>query len=196
VKFRKKVKRTLMRNSHMLPSLPPAPTSMPRESVSANRIGTGTGSRVSANLAIDDMGIESPDELEWTAAAAAAFDVQNLSNTSSSEASEGGKIVPLPEVSIDFDEDLSSLQAPPGLELFERVEGISSSCTNSMSAGSFLHETGACQPCAWFWKAGGCQNGEDCMRCHTCPPGEVKARRKAKRTLMRLGLMTPKAKAE
>jgi len=81
----------------------------------------------------------------------------------------------------------SSLHAPPGLELPEAGD------TGNVE---LLHEMGACQPCAWFWKPSGCQKGKDCMRCHECPEGELKARKKVKRTLMQLGLVTPKAKAE
>jgi len=81
----------------------------------------------------------------------------------------------------------SSLHAPPGLELPNAGD------TNN---GALLHEMGACQPCAWFWKPSGCQNGKDCMRCHLCPEGELRARKKVKRTMMRLGLVTPKAKGE
>jgi hypothetical protein len=80
----------------------------------------------------------------------------------------------------------SSMHAPPGLELPQAGNKINV---------TLLHEMGACQPCAWFWKPGGCQNGQDCMRCHLCPDGELKARKKAKQTMMRLGLVTPKAKA-
>eukprot|EP00928_Gymnodinium_smaydae_P098853 TRINITY_DN9290_c0_g1_i1.p1 TRINITY_DN9290_c0_g1~~TRINITY_DN9290_c0_g1_i1.p1 ORF type:complete len:544 (-),score=96.33 TRINITY_DN9290_c0_g1_i1:107-1624(-) len=71
------------------------------------------------------------------------------------------------------------LQAPPG----------------TPSHGSLQHGAGACRPCSWFWKAGGCQNGRDCLHCHLCPEGELKRRKKAKATMMRLGLMTPKAEA-
>jgi len=48
------------------------------------------------------------------------------------------------------------------------------------SVGSLMHGTGCCKPCAWYWKAGGCQNGRDCQHCHMCSSGEIKARRKAK----------------
>lgn len=48
------------------------------------------------------------------------------------------------------------------------------------SLGSLLHATGRCSPCAWFWKLEGCQSGPQCGRCHLCPAGEVKARKKAK----------------
>mmetsp|Transcript_89041 Transcript_89041/g.171335 ORF Transcript_89041/g.171335 Transcript_89041/m.171335 type:complete len:363 (+) Transcript_89041:96-1184(+) len=61
------------------------------------------------------------------------------------------------------------------------------------SHGSMLHGTGICRPCAWFWKARGCQNGPECGHCHLCPEGELKARKKAKQTILRLGLATPKA---
>jgi hypothetical protein len=81
----------------------------------------------------------------------------------------------------------SSMHAPPGLEPLQAGNKIN---------GSLLHEMGACQPCAWFWKPNGCQNGKACMRCHLCPEGELKARKKVKQTMMRLGLVTPKAKAE
>mmetsp|Transcript_76397 Transcript_76397/g.169327 ORF Transcript_76397/g.169327 Transcript_76397/m.169327 type:complete len:501 (-) Transcript_76397:219-1721(-) len=52
------------------------------------------------------------------------------------------------------------------------------------SRGSALHSTGQCVPCAWFWKSQGCQNGSSCDRCHMCPEGEVKARKKAKKAAM------------
>jgi len=38
----------------------------------------------------------------------------------------------------------------------------------------------ACQPCAWFHKVAGCQNGANCTRCHLCPEGELKVRKKQK----------------
>mmetsp|Transcript_7362 Transcript_7362/g.13049 ORF Transcript_7362/g.13049 Transcript_7362/m.13049 type:complete len:495 (-) Transcript_7362:69-1553(-) len=46
------------------------------------------------------------------------------------------------------------------------------------SIGSVLHSSGKCTPCAWFWKLQGCHNGADCRHCHSCPRGEIKARRK------------------
>eukprot|EP00913_Durusdinium_trenchii_P021835 g20517.t1 len=53
------------------------------------------------------------------------------------------------------------------------------------SEGSRLHglldEDGlpACQPCAWFHKKpSGCINGAACKRCHLCPEGEPKLRKK------------------
>lgn len=55
-----------------------------------------------------------------------------------------------------------------------------------LSKGSSLHASGMCSPCAWFWKPQGCQNGKNCSRCHLCPPGEVKTRKKAKITALRV----------
>lgn len=48
------------------------------------------------------------------------------------------------------------------------------------SLGSALHSSGTCTPCAWFWKPQGCHNGLKCGRCHLCPKGEVRLRKKAK----------------
>eukprot|EP00933_Yihiella_yeosuensis_P072873 TRINITY_DN81419_c0_g1_i1.p1 TRINITY_DN81419_c0_g1~~TRINITY_DN81419_c0_g1_i1.p1 ORF type:complete len:269 (-),score=58.48 TRINITY_DN81419_c0_g1_i1:141-911(-) len=62
------------------------------------------------------------------------------------------------------------------------------------SQGSALHGTGRCRPCAWFWKPGSCQNEANCSYCHLCPEGELKNRKKAKVAMMRLGIVTPKAK--
>lgn len=56
----------------------------------------------------------------------------------------------------------SSSSAPPGLT----------------STGSALHSTGECSPCAWFWKPTGCSKGAECLRCHICPDGELKRRKK------------------
>lgn len=53
--------------------------------------------------------------------------------------------------------------------------GVAEDCP---SVGSKLHFTGECVPCAWFHKPEGCRTGRDCTRCHLCPPGEVKARKK------------------
>lgn len=48
------------------------------------------------------------------------------------------------------------------------------------NSGSELHALGTCEPCAWFWKPQGCRNANDCSRCHICPAGEIRARKKAK----------------
>jgi hypothetical protein len=75
----------------------------------------------------------------------------------------------------------SVLASPPGLQPLH----------GTPSVGSALHGTGECRPCAWFWKPGSCQNGSGCMHCHLCPEGEVKNRKKAKLTLLRLSPSPP-----
>eukprot|EP00408_Alexandrium_pacificum_P046443 CAMPEP_0171249648 /NCGR_PEP_ID=MMETSP0790-20130122/49655_1 /TAXON_ID=2925 /ORGANISM="Alexandrium catenella, Strain OF101" /LENGTH=552 /DNA_ID=CAMNT_0011717167 /DNA_START=60 /DNA_END=1718 /DNA_ORIENTATION=- len=59
------------------------------------------------------------------------------------------------------------------------------------SAGAVVHGAGVCQPCAWFWKPQGCANGEECSRCHLCPDGEVRRRRKAKISAMKQDAQRP-----
>eukprot|EP00931_Biecheleriopsis_adriatica_P080388 TRINITY_DN5374_c0_g1_i11.p1 TRINITY_DN5374_c0_g1~~TRINITY_DN5374_c0_g1_i11.p1 ORF type:complete len:264 (+),score=62.26 TRINITY_DN5374_c0_g1_i11:779-1570(+) len=51
------------------------------------------------------------------------------------------------------------------------------------SVGSALHGAGICKPCAWFWKADGCQNGRECLHCHLCSKGAVKALKRSRRRL-------------
>lgn len=58
--------------------------------------------------------------------------------------------------------------APPGLSSDRRLASI----------GSAEHSTGNCKPCAFFWKPGGCLNGQLCCHCHLCPGGAVKQRKK------------------
>mmetsp|Transcript_115139 Transcript_115139/g.326195 ORF Transcript_115139/g.326195 Transcript_115139/m.326195 type:complete len:738 (-) Transcript_115139:515-2728(-) len=53
------------------------------------------------------------------------------------------------------------------------------------SDGSAQHGIGECRPCAWYWKASGCQNGKACRHCHLCPQGEIKIRKKDKLVSMR-----------
>ena len=63
----------------------------------------------------------------------------------------------------------------------EQVEILAEApSTDLPSLGSLLHAKGTCSPCAWVWKPQGCHNGRSCGRCHLCPPGEVKLRKKAK----------------
>eukprot|EP00440_Ansanella_granifera_P013580 gb/GFBE01014753.1/.p1 GENE.gb/GFBE01014753.1/~~gb/GFBE01014753.1/.p1 ORF type:complete len:333 (+),score=73.94 gb/GFBE01014753.1/:1-999(+) len=59
------------------------------------------------------------------------------------------------------------------------------------SRGSALHGTGRCSPCAWFWKARGCNSDKECSYCHMCPEGELKARKKAKVAAIRMGALEP-----
>lgn len=83
-------------------------------------------------------------------------------------------------------EEATELKAhgPPGLQTEQPA------AAELLSRGSALHGTGECQPCAWFWKPQGCLNGEDCRRCHACPEGEVKLRRKAKVLAIRANVQT------
>eukprot|EP00927_Polykrikos_kofoidii_P019119 TRINITY_DN18914_c0_g1_i1.p1 TRINITY_DN18914_c0_g1~~TRINITY_DN18914_c0_g1_i1.p1 ORF type:complete len:184 (+),score=6.86 TRINITY_DN18914_c0_g1_i1:119-670(+) len=54
------------------------------------------------------------------------------------------------------------------------------------SVGSRDHESGACRPCAWAWKEGGCRNGRDCQFCHLCSPGLLKVRRRQKTLMLKI----------
>lgn len=57
------------------------------------------------------------------------------------------------------------------------------------AAHGLMDEKGepVCEPCAWFYKAQGCVNGATCGRCHFCPEGEIKVRKRMKRVKMRAG---------
>jgi len=50
--------------------------------------------------------------------------------------------------------------------------------------GSEAHRFGDCKPCAYAYSKG-CGNGVQCPFCHLCPPGELKRRQKAKRSVQR-----------
>lgn len=54
------------------------------------------------------------------------------------------------------------------------------------SAGSALHGTGRCKPCA-FVHTKGCESGASCVFCHLCDKGEKKRRQQAKRELRLAG---------
>mmetsp|Transcript_52745 Transcript_52745/g.123357 ORF Transcript_52745/g.123357 Transcript_52745/m.123357 type:complete len:246 (+) Transcript_52745:86-823(+) len=41
----------------------------------------------------------------------------------------------------------------------------------SYSIGSDEHFEDKCKPCAWYWRAEGCNGGVDCEFCHLCQPG-------------------------
>ena len=70
------------------------------------------------------------------------------------------------------------------------------SCLPVPSAGSALHGTGKCKPCAWFHKAAGCSNGDSCAHCHLCPEDEIRNRKKAKEAALRAGALEPKRDAD
>jgi len=63
----------------------------------------------------------------------------------------------------------------------EAGQANSSTTPDAPSRGSLLHASGQCKPCAWFWKAQGCRNDQNCQHCHLCPEGELKDRKKGKR---------------
>lgn len=51
----------------------------------------------------------------------------------------------------------------------------------TFSDGSSKHDgRGSCAPCAWYWKAKGCDSGAACNYCHLCSEGELKRRKKVK----------------
>jgi len=86
---------------------------------------------------------------------------------------------------------------PPGLELeLPLTSGTQMEMSTPIPPGSALHAVRQCKPCAWFWKPGGCQNDIDCSYCHLCPEGELKARKKAKAVMSRLGGNSPKTPGE
>jgi hypothetical protein len=56
---------------------------------------------------------------------------------------------------------------------------------DAVSLRTEAHLAGTCQPCAHFHSRKGCSSAELCLFCHSCPPGELKRRQKAKRRLMK-----------
>ncbi|CAJ1422738.1 unnamed protein product [Effrenium voratum] len=92
----------------------------------------------------------------------------------------------------------AALQHAAGRQLFNEAMDPSTfegHTPNLASKGSALHGTGRCSPCAWFWKARGCNSGFDCTYCHMCPEGELKSRKKAKVQAIRMGVLEPAGKA-
>lgn len=77
----------------------------------------------------------------------------------------------------------SQAKSPTELSLAEERKEASTKPTTSV--GSSLHGSGECRPCAWFWKAQGCQNAEECRHCHLCLEGEIKMRKKQKVDVLR-----------
>jgi len=88
------------------------------------------------------------------------------------EAGERRYVPPVPETA----SSLSGLSSVPShAPQFPHVTPLS-----LPSVGSALHADGKCSPCAWFWKPQGCRHGVHCGRCHLCPAGEIKQRKKSK----------------
>eukprot|EP00929_Paragymnodinium_shiwhaense_P022507 TRINITY_DN14366_c0_g2_i1.p1 TRINITY_DN14366_c0_g2~~TRINITY_DN14366_c0_g2_i1.p1 ORF type:complete len:318 (+),score=16.91 TRINITY_DN14366_c0_g2_i1:66-1019(+) len=79
---------------------------------------------------------------------------------------------PICRVVTSSDESDGEWEEPDGWKPFSgRPEVWQTSDGGSPLLGSAGHETGACRPCAHFWRAGGCHRESDCERCHLCPPG-------------------------
>ncbi|CAK0890327.1 unnamed protein product [Prorocentrum cordatum] len=87
----------------------------------------------------------------------------------------------LEEVAVASARAPPSVPAPPGLEAPQGARRAEA------SEGSAGHRRGECEPCAWFWRPGGCTRGEACLRCHLCPDGTIRAIRRAKKELRRGG---------
>lgn len=93
---------------------------------------------------------------------------------------------------VSIDEDQCLTTPPSGLSDDEGEAPTDTSATLKISLtdtlglwsiGSAAHDSGTCKPCAFLWKdpsKPGCQNGQECVFCHLCPPGEVKRRKKQK----------------
>eukprot|EP00930_Biecheleria_cincta_P019884 TRINITY_DN15077_c0_g1_i1.p1 TRINITY_DN15077_c0_g1~~TRINITY_DN15077_c0_g1_i1.p1 ORF type:complete len:171 (+),score=31.06 TRINITY_DN15077_c0_g1_i1:55-513(+) len=45
-----------------------------------------------------------------------------------------------------------------------------------------IHDAGLCKPCVYLEKAITCRWGDSCDFCHFCPPGEIRRRKKQKKT--------------
>merc|ERR1711879_892553 len=58
-------------------------------------------------------------------------------------------------------------------------------CWEMPSLGSWNHESGQCNPCAFFWEENGCSNAKSCEFCHLCDAGAKKRRQKAKKASLR-----------
>jgi hypothetical protein len=87
-------------------------------------------------------------------------------------------------------EGSDEFDSPPTLGSAEGASPTGAFPLGFPSRGSASHP-GKCRPCAWFWKAQGCQSEQDCSYCHLCPEGELKSRKKLKVAAMRMGALTP-----
>eukprot|EP00930_Biecheleria_cincta_P019885 TRINITY_DN15077_c0_g1_i2.p2 TRINITY_DN15077_c0_g1~~TRINITY_DN15077_c0_g1_i2.p2 ORF type:complete len:155 (+),score=31.72 TRINITY_DN15077_c0_g1_i2:55-465(+) len=45
-----------------------------------------------------------------------------------------------------------------------------------------IHDAGLCKPCVYLEKAITCRWGDSCDFCHFCPPGEIRRRKKQKKS--------------
>jgi len=56
---------------------------------------------------------------------------------------------------------------------------------DAINLGSEAHLAGTCRPCAHFHSSKGCKSALLCLFCHSCPPGELKRRQKAKKRFLK-----------
>jgi len=155
--------------AHSIPPSSPMFAGDRSPSVPGNAL-MGSGTAKTPKLMLPGKMLRFQEDTPDTLAAVSAKEQAQGSETPGSVISRGGRRVHFPP----------GLDPPP----------------NTPNHGSALHVDGNCKPCAWFWKAGGCMNGKDCMHCHLCPKEELKARKKSKATMARLGLVTPKPEVE
>jgi len=80
----------------------------------------------------------------------------------------------------DVPECMDSPDQKPESPLMHDVLGGAPSLGSRFHGMLAQDRSKACDPCAWFWKEGGCMNETNCKRCHLCPDGEAKIRRKEK----------------
>lgn len=64
------------------------------------------------------------------------------------------------------------------------------------SEGSAGHAIGACKPCAWNYKPGGCGKSWACSFCHMCDEDAIKQKRKGKLERQKEGRRAVRARAD
>jgi hypothetical protein len=88
---------------------------------------------------------------------------------------------------LPFQPSLLNLPVTTHVELHAGTKITPRSLESDMpSAGSALHSSGECKPCAFLYTRG-CENGPSCNFCHLCEPGEKKRRQKEKRAAFKGG---------
>jgi hypothetical protein len=101
-----------------------------------------------------------------------------------SESDEGAAVRPsytdhMSETSTSVGSESDVEPGHPNTDVSDSI-ATSETQAEAPTKGSAFHQAGTCEPCAWFWKPEGCRWGQNCVRCHLCPQGETKARRKLK----------------
>lgn len=139
----------------------------------------------------------SEQEMASTAGSASASATEDEPSTQAGGATAPAKLVgaAVADFALEFPPGL--VLPPPGAEGLTNEDAPASMgapvfLADAPNEGSKMHGTGACRPCAWFWKPVGCQNDKNCGYCHLCPESELKQRKKSKQVMMRLGFASPK----